>query len=163
MTLGVLTLSVLTVSVLARIFNPSGVRLLVHSLIPRPRPAFRHLLYGKVERAGYFFSGEHDPVLLSLSELHPFHSLRRLHRFAKTFNNISLHDRNSIITCDIYGGQPPRCCAAQKGLLRRLVNLVTALNTILRLNYSHGFASAISTVACGWAVLTVLSKFSVRC
>ena len=36
-----------------------------HSLVPRPRPAFRHLQYGKVGRAWYLFSREHDVHVIS--------------------------------------------------------------------------------------------------
>ena len=32
------------------------------SLVPRPHPAFRHLQYGKVGRAWYLFSREHDVI-----------------------------------------------------------------------------------------------------
>ena len=32
------------------------------SLVPRPRPAFRRLQYGKVGRAWYLFSREHDVI-----------------------------------------------------------------------------------------------------
>ena len=32
------------------------------SLIPRPRPAFHHLQYGKTRRAWYLFSHEHDKI-----------------------------------------------------------------------------------------------------
>ena len=32
------------------------------SLIPRPRPAFRRLQYGKAGRAWYLFSHEHDVI-----------------------------------------------------------------------------------------------------
>ena len=35
---------------------------LVHSLIPRPCPAFRRLQYGKAGRAWYLFSREHDLI-----------------------------------------------------------------------------------------------------
>ena len=34
----------------------------VHSLVPRPRPAFRHLQYVKTGRAWYLFSREHDVI-----------------------------------------------------------------------------------------------------
>ena len=34
----------------------------IGSLIPRPRPAFRRLQYGKVGRAWYLFSHEHDLI-----------------------------------------------------------------------------------------------------
>ena len=32
------------------------------SLVPRPRPAFRRLQYGKAWRAWYLFSREHDVI-----------------------------------------------------------------------------------------------------
>ena len=35
---------------------------LITSLVPRPRPAFRHLQYGKARRAWYFFSRDHDVI-----------------------------------------------------------------------------------------------------
>jgi len=41
------------------------------SLVPRPRPAFRRLQYGKVGRAWYLFSREHDIIskLRKIAEL----------------------------------------------------------------------------------------------
>ena len=38
------------------------LKLSVHSLVPRPRPAFRRLQYGKTGRAWYLFSREHDVI-----------------------------------------------------------------------------------------------------
>jgi len=35
----------------------------IHSLIPRPRPAFHHLQYRKAGRAWYLFSRKHDKKL----------------------------------------------------------------------------------------------------
>jgi len=156
------TLGVLTLSVPARIFNPSGSGCWSIASFPDPAQLFVTCCMEKLREPGIFSQVSMTQYCSHCQNYIHFTRYAALHRFAITFNNISSHDRNSIITCDIYGSQLPRCCAAQKGLLRRLVNLVTALNTILRLNYSHSFASAISTIACGWAVLTVLSKFSVR-
>ena len=34
----------------------------IPSLVPRPRPAFRRLQYGKAWRAWYLFSREHDVI-----------------------------------------------------------------------------------------------------
>jgi len=40
----------------------SGHLVPLGSYVPRPHPAFRHLQYGKVGRAWYLFSHEHDII-----------------------------------------------------------------------------------------------------
>ena len=66
-----------------------------YSLIPRPRQAFRHLQYRKVERACYLFLCEHNVTIKwrKFSEQAAFHILfNRLHGQPLVWTTIASHE-----------------------------------------------------------------------